>query len=348
MGNKPKKPGGNPNKAAAVMHLPPFKYAAPKTVARAVSAQKTSGKFLAGGTDLLVALKEKIAAPDILIDLNNIARLKGVKRDQKTKEIRVGALTTLAQLKSNPLIRRHFPVLAQTVALVSTFQLRNMGTLGGNLCLDTRCTYYNQPSFLKKRWEPCLKVGGTICHVVKGKEVCHAVYSGDLASLLIALDAKLRVTGPRGMHAINLKRFFTGSGIKPNILKYNQILTEVRLPPMPAYAGLSYRKLRLRDTMDFPLLGVAVFIELEGKDGKCRDVRLVLGALGPAPLMVEEAPTLLRGRHITPKLIDAVSKAARRLAHPVDNTASSPGYRREMIPLFIKNAFDEALERINH
>jgi CO/xanthine dehydrogenase FAD-binding subunit len=150
------------------------------------------------------------------------------------------------------------------------------------------------------------------------------------------------------MHAINLKRFFTGSGIKPNILKYNQILTEVRLPPMPAYAGLSYRKLRLRDTMDFPLLGVAVFIELEGKDGKCRDVRLVLGALGPAPLMVEEAPTLLRGRHITPKLIDAVSKAARRLAHPVDNTASSPGYRREMIPLFIKNAFDEALERINH
>ena len=282
------------------MHLPPFKYAAPKTVAGAVSAQITSGKFLAGGTDLLVALKEKIAAPDILIDLNNIARLKGVKRDQKTKEIRLGALTTLAQLKKNPLIRRHFPALAQTVELVSTLQLRNMGTLGGNLCLDTRCTYYNQPSFLKKRWEPCLKVGGKICHVVKGKKICHAVYSGDMAGLLIALGARLRVSGPRGMHAINLKKFFTGSGIKPNILQYNEILTEVRLPPMPAFAGLSYRKLRLRDTMDFPLLGVAVFIQLEGKDGKCRDVRLVLSAVGPAPLMVEEARTLLTILHPHP------------------------------------------------
>jgi 4-hydroxybenzoyl-CoA reductase subunit beta len=330
------------------MHLPPFKYAAPKTVAKAISAQKTSGKFLAGGTDLFVSLKDEIAAPDILVDLNGIARLKGVRRDQKTKETRLGALTTLAQLKDNALIQKHFPILGQTVSLVSTFQLRNMGTLGGNLCLDTRCTYYNQPSFLKKRWEPCLKIGGKICHVVKGKKTCHAVYSGDMAGLLIALGAKVRLTGPRGIREVNLKRFFTGSGIKPNILKYNEILTEVCLPPLPEYSGLSYRKLRLRDTIDFPLLGVALFIQLEGKNGKCRNVRLVLGAVGPAPVVVEEAPILMRGKRITPKLVEAVSKATRKMAHPVDNTASSPNYRREMIPLFVKNAFDEALERIKH
>jgi 4-hydroxybenzoyl-CoA reductase subunit beta len=330
------------------MHLPPFKYAAPKTAARAVSVQKTSGKFLAGGTDLFVTLKEKIATLDTLVDLNGILRLKGVKRDKKTKEIRVGAMTTLTQLKDNPLIQEYFPGLSQTVDLVSTFQLRNMGTVGGNLCLDTRCTYYNQPSFLKTRWEPCLKIGGKVCHVVKGKKNCYAVYSGDMANLLIAMGAKVKVTGPRGMHEIKLEKFFTGSGIQPHILKYNEILTEVCLPPMLEYSGVSYRKLRLRDTIDFPLLGVAVFIQLEDKDGKCRNVRLVLGAVSPAPLVVEAAPKLMRGKRITPKLIDAVSKAARKIARPVDNTASSPRYRREMIPVFIKNAFDEALERIKH
>ena len=330
------------------MHLPPFKYAAPKTLTKAVSAQTTSGKFLAGGTDLLVTLKEKVVAADTLVDLNGIVRLKGVKRDQKTKEIRVGALATLNRLKENPLIQEHFPIISQSASLVSTFQLRNMGTLGGNLCLDTRCTYYNQPSFLKVRWAPCLKIGGKVCHVVKGKKICHAVYSGDMASLLIALDAKARVTGPKGMREINLKRFFSGSGIKPNILKYNEILTEICLPPLPEYSGVSYRKLRLRDTMDFPLLGVAIFIQMDGKNGRCRNVRLVLGAVGPAPVVVEAAPAIMRGQQITSKLIEEISRAARKMAHPVDNTASSPRYRRQMIPLFIKNAFDEAMGRIKH
>ena len=330
------------------MHLPPFKYAAPKTLTKAVSAQITSGKFLAGGTDLLVTLKEKVVAADTLVDLNGIVRLKGVKRDQKTKEIRVGALATLNRLKENPLIQEHFPIISQSASLVSTFQLRNMGTLGGNFCLDTRCTYYNQPSFLKVRWAPCLKIGGKVCHVVKGKKICHAVYSGDMASLLIALDAKARVTGPKGMREINLKRFFSGSGIKPNILKYNEILTEICLPPLPEYSGVSYRKLRLRDTMDFPLLGVAIFIQMDGKNGRCRNVRLVLGAVGPAPVVVEAAPAIMRGQQITSKLIEEVSRAARKMAHPVDNTASSPRYRRQMIPLFIKNAFDEAMGRIKH
>jgi len=328
------------------MQLPPFEYAEPATVGKAVSAQKSSGKFLAGGTDLLVAMKAKIAAPDLLVDLNGITRLKGVKRDNKSKELRVGALTTLTQFQESPLIQEHLPILSQTIALVSTLQLRNMGTLGGNLCLDTRCTYYNQPSFLKRRWEPCLKIGGKICHVVKKKDTCYAVYSGDMAIPLIALGAKVRVAGARGTNERDLRSFFTGSGVKPNMLKFNEILTEVCIPGLPENAGLSYQKLRLRDTVDFPLLGVAVFLQLEGNQGKCRDVRLVLGAVGPGPQVVEEAPILMRGKRITSKLIDAVSRAARKMAHPVDNTASSPRYRMQMIPFFIKKAFNEAMENI--
>jgi 4-hydroxybenzoyl-CoA reductase subunit beta len=328
------------------MPLPSFEYAAPATVGKAVSVQKTAGKFLAGGTDLFVAMKERIAAPDILVDLGGISGLKGIKRDGKTRELRVGASTTLTQFQESPLVQEHLPALSRIVPLVSTLQLRNMGTLGGNLCLDTRCYYYNQPTFLKTRWEPCLKIGGKICHVVKKSDICHAVYSGDMAGPLIALDAKVRIAGARSKNEINLQSFLTGSGIKPNVLKFNEILTEIRIPAMPENAGLSYRKLRLRDTIDFPLLGIAVFIQVDGKDGKCRKGRLVLNAVGPAPLVVGEASRLMRGERITAKLIDEVAEVACKGAHPVDNTASSPRYRRQMIPLFIRQAFDEALDRI--
>ncbi len=330
------------------MSLPAFEYAAAATVGKAVAAQKTSGKFLAGGTELFVAIKEQISAPDLLVDIGGVSRLKGIKRDSKTKELRVGALTTLTQLQESPLVQEHLPALSRIVALVSTRQLRNMGTVGGNLCLDTRCYYYNQPSFLKMRWAPCLKVGGEICHAVKNSDICHAVYSGDMAAPLIALDARVRIAGDRSKNEADLQSFFTGSGIKPNILKFNEILTEISIPAMPQNTGFSYRKLRLRDTVDFPLLGVAVFVQLDSKDGKCRKGRLVLGAVGPAPVVVEEASRLMHGERLTAKLIDEVAGVARKMTHPVDNTASSPRYRRQMIPLFIRQAFEEALARIKY
>jgi 4-hydroxybenzoyl-CoA reductase subunit beta len=330
------------------MHLPKFEYVAPKTVAKAVSLQKKSGKFLAGGTDLFVVMKERMSSPDLLVDLNGLSSLRRIQLDKGRKRLRVGALVTLTQLKEDPAIQKHFPILSHTVSLVSTPQLQNMGTLGGNLCLDTRCYYYNQPAFLKKRWEPCFKIGGKTCHVVKGGKICYAAYSGDMAIPLIALDARVEVRGTRNAKGMELHKFFSGSGIKPNILKYNEILTEVSISFLPENSGVSYQKLRLRDTMDFPLLGVAVFLQLEGREGKCRNVRLVLGAVSPSPLLVEDAPELMRGMAVTPRLIDEVSRRAQKKARPVDNMASSPRYRREMIPLLTKKAFEEALERIKN
>jgi len=329
------------------MRLPKFRYVAPRQVKKAISLQKKSGKFLAGGTDLFVAMKGRISCPELLIDLNRISELKGIEWCKK-KRLRVGALSTLTQLKENPIVQKHFPVLSQTVPLVSTPSLQNMGTIGGNLCLDTRCYYYNQSVFLKKRWEPCFKIGGKTCHVVRGGDSCYAVYSGDIASPLIALGAKVRVIGDDSAREIALQRFFSGSGIKPNILKFNEILSEVLIPTPPEHSGFSYQKLRLRDTMDFPLLGVSVFLHLEGRDGRCRDARLVLGAVAPSPLVVEEAAQLIRGKEITPKLIEEVSQIAWKAAHPVANTASSPKYRREMVRVFTRNAIQEALNNINH
>jgi CO/xanthine dehydrogenase FAD-binding subunit len=169
-----------------------------------------------------------------------------------------------------------------------------------------------------------------------------------MAPLLIAAGARISVAGSQGVNETDLSSFFSGSGIKPNLLEFNEILTEVRVPPLPENAALSYQKLRLRDTVDFPLLGVAVFLQLDSKDKTCRDVRLVLGAIGPTPLVVAEAYDLMHGKRFNAKLIDKVSSAVQKMAHPVDNTASSPAYRRKMIPLFIKKAFDDAMETIEH
>jgi len=329
------------------MGLPKFQYVAPRNVAKAISLQKKSGKFLAGGTDLFVAMKERISCLDPLIDLNSISELMRIEWDKK-KRLRVGALTTLTQLKENSIVQKHFPILSQTVPLMSTPQLQNMGTVGGNLCLDTRCYYYNQSAFFKKRWKPCFKIGGKTCHVVKGGDSCYAVYSGDMAPPLIALGGKVKVIGDHSAKEIGLRKFFSGSGIKPNILKFNEILSEIVIPVPPEHSACSYKKLRLRETIDFPLLGVSVFLRLEKRDGKCKDIRVVLGAVGPSPLVVEEAAPLMREKEITPKLIEEVSQIAWKVAHPVANTASSPKYRREMVRVLTKNAIQEALNRVNN
>jgi len=327
------------------MGLPKFQYVAPHNVAEAIALQKKSGKFLAGGTDLFVAMKERISCPDLLIDLNWISELKGIEWDKK-KRLRVGALTTLTQLKENSIIQEHFPILSQTVPLVSTPQLQNMGTVGGNLCLETRCYYYNQSAFFKKRWEPCFKTGGSTCHVVKGGDSCYAVYSGDIAPPLMALGAKVKVTGSRSAKEIGLQRFFSKSGVKPNILKFNEILSGIIIPVPPEHSACSYKKLRLRDTIDFPLLGVSVFLHLEERDGRCKDIRVVLGAVGPSPLVVEEAAQVMCGKKLSRKLIEEASQIAWKVAHPVANTASSPKYRKDMVRVLTKNAVHEALNRI--
>jgi len=189
-------------------------------------------------------------------------------------------------------------------------------------------------------------MGGETCHVVRGGDSCYAVYSGDIAPPLIALGAKVKVMGGHSPKEIGLQRFFSGSGIKPNILKFNEILSEILIPAPPKYSGCSYQKLRLRDTIDFPLLGVSVFLHLEERDGRCKDVRVVLGAVGASPLIVEEAAQVISGKELTSKLIEEVSQIAWEAAHPVANTASSPKYRRDMVRVFTKNAIQEALNRV--
>ena len=292
-------------------------------------------------------MKQRTCRPDRLIDLGAVSSLKKIRWNRKDG-LRVGSRTTLTHLEENPHVKKHFPTLSRIITLVSTPPLRNMGTIGGNLCLDSRCYYYNQPSLLKKRWEPCLKMGGQVCHVVKGGNSCLAVYSGDMAAPLIALGARVKVVGPDGdTKELELKDLYSGSGIRPNVLKFNEILTEIVIPNPPKYSGLSYQKLRLRDTMDFPLLGIAVMVCLDKPHGKCLDFRMVISAVGPTPMVVEEAREIMCGKVITPELTEEVIQVAQKMAHPVANTAAEPRYRREMVPVLTRQAIQEALDRVN-
>lgn len=329
------------------MSLPRFAYLAPSTLSEALSLGGKNSVFVAGGTDLFVRMKERLAMPKEIIGIENIAELCGIDY-LADGGLRIGAATLLADLVEAISAHPEWRCFGDAVRLTSSPLLRNAGTLGGNLCQETRCYYYNQPPIFRKRWEPCFKLGGDKCHVVKGGTDCYAVYSGDLAGPLMVMKASAAIVSPRGKRQVDIADLFSGSGIRTTILESDEILTEIIIPKLPGSAGFTYQKLRLRDTTDYPLLGISLFLEfdapVEGK--RCRDVRIVLSATGPSPLLVQEAARLLNGQVLTEKLVQEASEVVKKMATPVANAASSPQYRRDMVPVLTRRAFQQVLEQV--
>lgn len=321
------------------MSLPRFVFVAAASVEEACALVERDGMFLAGGTDLLVSMKQRIRTPGRLIGLGNIAELQGVTTTEDGG-LRIGAATTITALAEWASARSEWATLGEAAGKTSSPLLRNAGTVGGNLCLDSRCTFYNQPAIFRQRWGPCLKFGGDVCHAVRRSPTCHAVYSGDLAGPLMAWAATATVAGRAGRRTVSVADLFTGDGIRPLCLEPEEILIAIDIPKPPPFARFSYQKLRLRDTLDFPLMGVAVFLELDGPaaDARCRDARVVLNAAGPAPLLVPEAGDLLVGRVPSEDLAADVGAVLRARAHPVGNTAAGAGYRAKMIPVLARRA----------
>ncbi len=328
------------------MSLPRFEYLTPSTLSKALSLSGEDAVFVAGGTDLFVRMKDRICTPKRVIGLENIAKLRGIKALPKGG-LRIGAFTTLTDMADAVSAMSGWEFLRDVVGLTSSPLLRNSGTIGGNLCQESRCTYYNQPPIFRKRWPLCFRLGGDLCHVVKGGKMCHAVYSGDVAGPLMALDAVVAIAGLRGSREVAMENFFTGSALKPTVVEEGEILTEIKIPKLPRCGGFSYQKLRLRDTIDFPLLGISLFLEFDTpKEGrKCNDARLVLSATGPSPLRVRGVEALFKGRSVTDEMVEEAGLLVQKTAKPVANTASSPRYRREMIPVLTRRAFQRASEQ---
>ena len=320
------------------MSLPQFQLLRPRTVDEAIAElakRAASIRVLAGGTDLIPSMQQKLFEPEFVLDLRSIAEMRGI-RPQSDGAVEIGALTTLSTIEKSPYLRQHFSVLAEAATTVASPVLRNMGTIGGNICLDTRCLWYNQSLTWRKGCGFCIKKDGDLCHVAPGGTKCWAAFSGDTPAALLCLNAEIEIVGSKGARRASLQDFYTGDGENYRNLLPGELVTRVFLPAESAdYRGV-YRKLRVRGSIDYPLAGVAVV--MKRSNGHVSDARIAMPAVNPAPLLVKGAGEMLIGKTVDEALAEAAGDIAARIAKPLTTSALTPEYRREMIRVFTKRA----------
>jgi 4-hydroxybenzoyl-CoA reductase subunit beta len=321
------------------MSLPSFQLLRPRTLDETVGfLAKYPGdtKIVAGGTDLLPSMKQKLFTPPYVLDLGNVAELRGIT--PADGGLSIGAMTSLNLIERSPIIRRDYPVLYEAARTVASPVIRNMATLGGNICLDTRCLWYNQSLLWRKSCGFCLKKDGDLCHVAPGGKFCWATFSGDTPPALLCLDAELEIAGPSGIRRVAIRDFYVNDGIVRLHLASDEIVTRVFLPASAAGWRGSYLKLRVRGSIDYPLAGVAVALRLEARSKRIEDARVAITGVNPAPLLVKDADAQLIGTIADDSLAERVGEMAARTAKPLTTSALTPEYRREMVRVFAKRA----------
>jgi 4-hydroxybenzoyl-CoA reductase subunit beta len=289
----------------------------------------------------MVGLRYRLSKPAFVIGLKGLSALDYVSRNG-SGGLAIGSMVTLETLEKTPLVLNEYAPLAQAVQLVAIPPIRHGATIGGNLCLDTRCIYYNQSEFWRSAQKACFKLGGDICHAVEKGRHCQAVYQGDLGPVLMALGAEVKIASANGEKIIPLADFFTGRGEKPNVLKPDELLVEVRIPTSGNGAAVAYEKLRVREGMDFPMAGVAVMVKTN-RSGTIEKAKVVLGAVGSSPIEVPKAAGLLEGYKPTDNLLQSVSREVVDRARPVGNLAMNPRYRRKMVGVLVRRTLRRAL-----
>jgi 4-hydroxybenzoyl-CoA reductase subunit beta len=299
------------------------------------STQNPHLRVVAGGTDLIPSMKQKLFEPEYVLDLRAIRELR-VIRGLSDGGVEIGALTTLREIERCEFLRQYYPVLTEAATTVASPVLRNMGTIGGNICLDTRCLWYNQSLTWRKGCGFCIKKDGDLCHVAPGGTKCWAAFSGDTPPALLCLDAELQIASPTGTRRVALRDFYTGLGDNYRNLQPNELLTSVFLPASSAGFTGVYRKLRIRGSIDYPLAGVAV--AMKRYNNHIADARIGITAVNPAPLLVAGVSELLAGKTLDESLAEAAGDMAAKTSKPLTTSALTPEYRREMIRVFTKRA----------
>ena len=329
-----------------MMRLPKFEYRVPRTIAEAVKIVGDVGptaQFVAGGTDLYPNMKRRQQMPRTVISVMRVPELNQITGDGKSG-VRIGASVTLTDIVEHPLINRDYPVIAYAARTISTPILRNMGTIGGNLLLDTRCNYYDQNYEWRKGINFCLKKDGDVCWVAPGSSKCWAVQSSDLVPVMVAIGAKFRLASTLGERIIDAAGFYNDDGIDYLKKRPDELLVDIHLPPTNGWRA-SYQKLRRRGAFDFPVLGVAAYIQLE--DGQTngnrtvRDAKIVLGGIAPSPIQIAEAGAALIGHAFDDNHIQAAAEAAYIKARPLDNTDFVMNWRKQMARQYTLRALRE-------
>jgi 4-hydroxybenzoyl-CoA reductase subunit beta len=307
------------------------------------------GMYVAGGTDLYPNMKRRHQEPRTVISLMGVPELRQRTKGER-EAVPIGAGITLTDLSVDSAIRpTAFHAIAEAAQLVSTPLLRNMGTLGGNLCLDTRCNYYNQSYEWRKAIDFCMKKDGAICWVAPSSPRCWAVSSSDVAPVMVAIGAEYVLVGPGGERVVPAGRFYHNDGINYLTKQPDEILTAVRLPAPGGWDAV-YHKLRRRGSFDFPVLGVAAWVKREGGRGKGEggrviEARIVLGGVASYPMEVTEAGVALKGSKLEDDAIAAAATAAFHPSKPMDNTDFDLSWRKQMTRVYVTRALQELRTR---
>jgi 4-hydroxybenzoyl-CoA reductase subunit beta len=326
-----------------MMRLPKFVYLTPRTIAEAVKVFSDAGpeaQFVAGGTDLYPNMKRRQQTPKTVISVMRLPELNTVSGAAKSGLV-IGASVTLTDIVENPIIKRDYPVIASAARTISTPILRNMGTIGGNLLLDTRCNYYDQNYEWRKGINFCLKKDGDVCWVAPGSSKCWAVQSSDLVPVMVAIGAKFRLVSTLGERMVDAAGFYNDDGIDYLKKRPDELLVDVHLPPTNGWRA-SYQKLRRRGAFDFPVLGVAAYVNFAG-GSQVSAAKIVLGGIAPSPIQVDEAGAVLIGKEFTTDQKQAAAEACYIKARPLDNTDFVMNWRKQMAREYTLRALKQLL-----
>ena len=323
-----------------MLTLHPYRYHRPSTLAAALELlERHAGDVLpiAGGTDLVPNMKHKLFTPGHLVALRGVGEMTGI--EEQAGGLRIGAVESLQAVADHPVVRERLPALAAACSEVSSPQLRRMGTIGGNICLDTRCTYYNQTLFWREALGYCLKKDGDICHVVPGGTRCVAAHSADTPPVLMVLDAHVEIAGPAGVREVPVSRLFTSNGIWNRRMEPNELVLAVHVPLPEPGLRMSYQKLRPRSSIDFPVLNLAI-ATLLGADGVVQRLSMAISALSSYPRRLGKVEDAAVGNPLTPSVIDAVAEQAFRQCHPLKNITLDSDWRRAMVPVLVRRGLN--------
>lgn len=318
------------------MRLPKFDYVEPRDLkeASAVLLKEPGARILAGGTDILVNMKHRVDVPSLVVNIKKISGLDYVRKEDGA--LRIGALTSLKRISNHPDVIRDSPGLAQAASSVGSYHHQTMGTVGGNICQQNRCKYYNQSKWWRSSRDLCFKAGGETCYVVNKKGVCYSSYCGDMAPALLTLNAKVMVEDQMGTREAPLEGFFSGDGKAPLNLKKGEILKEFVLPE-DALGGISiYKKIANRESIDFPIVGAALWMSRESGA-----LRIAFTAVDRKPVRVQEGEEPVKGSGLSMDRMRELVELASKSAHPVNNSIYSSSYKRSMMGLLVKNMLDK-------
>jgi len=346
-----------------MLPLPIFDYHRPRTLGEALGLLARLGdkaRIIAGGTDVLPNMKQGLFDPEHVVSIGRLEELRGISIEptgpKGPERLVIGAAMRLAEIAESLLVRRGAPALAEAAGLVGGPHHRAMGTLGGNVCLDTRCRYYNQTYFWRKSLGFCLKKDGTVCHVVKGGQKCVAAASNDSAPVLVALEGEIRILGPRGERRVVAADFYTADGIKNTVLEPGEVVVSIALPLVPGRRS-AFEKLRRRGAIDFPLLSIAARADHEVGDtglptGVLRSLDVVVSSLGARPRRLRAATKVAPGADASHRsgaaeahsgLAESLAAAAFAECKPLTNLDEDAEWRRDMIRVLVKKAVQRAI-----